>query len=223
VNKPVHVQAQSKVNSWNTNENLVRKRDNILVRKNQPIYVDTRSKIDTWNDQSTKVAPVIHKTKTFIDVSHVKPTLDTWNEQYQPTKSTNTAEINRTENIDVEAHSTLESWNSSFYTNPRRHRSTSNSQTDKEHRSLSPIFIEPKSTLDTWHSDVIQKPVKTTVIDSSSPIDVRQEKKSLPKRIRPKLLHSPEQSMIREESSMYENSDSPSQNRIHVRQQMRFS
>ncbi len=75
--------------------------------KNQPVHVDTRSKIDTWNDTSSKVRDSfsnklfekhsflqktsLHQSKPLpnqtVDVSHVKPTMNTWNDQYQKSKS----------------------------------------------------------------------------------------------------------------------------------------
>jgi hypothetical protein len=52
--QPVHIQAQSKLTTWNTDRSQV-KRIKIKPKHFQRIHVETRSKIDSWRDESVKV------------------------------------------------------------------------------------------------------------------------------------------------------------------------
>ncbi|CAF1588791.1 unnamed protein product, partial [Rotaria sordida] len=188
--KPVHVQAHSKVNTWNNN--IILKRNKVSQEKQQLIHVDTRSKIDTWLESSTKNTS-LHRSKSLskrsIDLSHIKPTINTWNDQYK--KSKNIIEILH-QPIHVEAHSKLDTFQSQEFLFEKENLSQethqihieakstihpwNNYQTIKRHRSLSPIqnlekqqtiFINPKSTIQTWN---LNKSIKTKVKD----IDLHQ-------------------------------------------------
>ncbi|CAF5059060.1 unnamed protein product, partial [Rotaria magnacalcarata] len=111
VHKPVHVQAQPKVNTWNDN-NVTVKRKEIFRDKQQFIYVDTRPKIDTWLEPPSKNTD-LHRSNSIlnqpIDPLHIEPSLNACNDQYKT--SQNTVDIfNRP--IHVEAHSKVNTFQS---------------------------------------------------------------------------------------------------------------
>ena len=58
-------------------------------RATQPIHVETRSRVDTWLEPTTQVSASRSRLKKHrpVDLSHVKSSIDTWNEQYQPSPS----------------------------------------------------------------------------------------------------------------------------------------
>ena len=117
IHQPIHVQAHTKVNTWNNN--IIRKEKNLPVQKAQLVHVEAKSTIQTWTTDQPKSS--IRRQRS--------------------------ASVNRVLHIDRQAK--VDTWQTL-----KRHRSLSPIDAQKKPQQQQPIFVEPKSTIDTWRLSV---------------------------------------------------------------------
>ncbi|CAF4903326.1 unnamed protein product, partial [Rotaria magnacalcarata] len=173
--QPIHIEAKSRIHSWNSQQTSKRDRSLSITRNQQATFTDPKPTIHTWNSKKSIKSKVtdtdIHQPINIIG----KPTVDNWNDlsrkPFQRNEQTHiSAWPNDTKQLETSmidfnhVKPTIDTWNE--HIDSSRSRSLS-----IEQQSLA--FMDRKSSLNTWQDNI--KPSKRKLLKMPEPSAVREE------------------------------------------------
>ncbi|CAF4601654.1 unnamed protein product, partial [Rotaria socialis] len=212
--RPIHFEAHSKVNTFQSQKSLSKHLQNALTNnfmahsKSHPIHIEAKSRIHSWNGQQTSkrdrsLSITRNQQATFTDP---KPAIHTWNSKKSIKPKVAGTDIPQP--INIIGKPTVDNWNDlsrkPFQRNEQMHTSTWPNDTKQLETSMID-FNHVKPTIDTWNEHIDSSRSRSLSIEQQNLafIDPKSSVNTWRDNIKPskrKLLKMPEPSLVREET-----------------------